>query len=222
MASSSAAVGRLGGGWQVTRDYTRGPARTWTRSSRAPTPPGAAAKAASSSAARSRSSWATIGASASTSSVNPSSRTTRQAPAAAGHALGDERLQRRDRPRQAELVLEAQRPGRVRDQVAEPDHRPAPRRAHGRDAVAAPGRRGGADELGAAGPAATSQAVAMRPQRRIEVVEGRGRHEGLGQGGDPADEVRAALRIELGEDVVEEEQRRPAVERRSGGRARPA
>ena len=47
------------------------------------------------------------------------------------NALGDDRLERRHRPRQAELVLEAETAGRVGQQVADPGHRPAPGRGHG-------------------------------------------------------------------------------------------
>ena len=171
-------------------------------------PPGAAAKAASSSVPRRRSSWATIGASASTSSVKPSRRID---PAGAGgrrDALGDERLERGDRPRQAQLVLEAERPGGIRDEVAEPDHRPAPRRAHRRRpdvrrARAAPRR----------GPRTDLPGRRDRPQLRVEVVERGRRDERLRQRRDPPDEMRAPLGIELGEDVVEQQERRPAVER---------
>ena len=63
---------------------------------------------------------------------------------------------------------------------------------------------GPAIDLPGASPAAT--------QARVEVVERRRRHERLGQLGDPPDEVRPPRRVELAEDVVEEEERRPAVE----------
>src|SRR5205085_2626836 len=45
-----------------------------------------------------------------------------------------------------------------------------------------------------------------RTELRIEVVERRRRHECLRQLGDPPDEVRPPLGIQLGEDVVEQEQ----------------
>ena len=45
----------------------------------------------------------------------------------------------------------------------------------------------------------------------VEVVERRRRDEGLGELGDPPDEVGAPIRIELGEDVVEEQEGRAAV-----------
>ena len=107
--------------------YTRGASRrTWTRSSRTPTPPGAAANAVSSSGLRSRSSWATIGASASTTSANPSSWSTRHAAGRGGDPFRDDRLEGRDRARQPELVLEPERACRVGHQVADPRHRPAP------------------------------------------------------------------------------------------------
>ena len=49
-------------------------------------------------------------------------------------------------------------------------------------------------------------------QRRIEVVERRRRHERLRQLGDPPHEVGPAERIELAEHVVQQQQRRAAVE----------
>ena len=100
---------------------------------RADARPATAANALSSSPLRRRSSWATIGASASTTSVNPSSRSTRQAPAAAGTrsatsasnvAIARDRRSSSSspRPRAASGM-----------QVADPDHRPLPLAAH-RDA----------------------------------------------------------------------------------------
>ena len=131
--------GRVAPRWLAgSADYTRGPGRrTCTRSSRTPIPPGAAANAASSSLERRRSSWATIGASASTSTANPSSA---DDPARAGrgrHPLGDQPLEGRDGPGQPELLLEAERAGRVRDEVAEADHRLAAGRHDGSRAVSA-------------------------------------------------------------------------------------
>ena len=125
-------------------DYTRGPARrTWTRSSRTPTPPGAAAKAARSSVPRSRSSWATIGASASTSRAKPASRTTRHAPDAAGTRSATSASNVAIARDETELVLEAELAGSVGDQVADPGHRPTPD-AHvtGRQAAATDVPRG--------------------------------------------------------------------------------
>src|SRR5439155_5113436 len=52
----------------------------------------------------------------------------------------------------------------------------------------------------------------MGTQLGIKVGQGRGRHDGLRECRDPADEVRAALEIELGEDVVEQQQWWPPVE----------
>ena len=65
---------------------------------------------------------------------------------------------------------------------------------------------------------APSSAGAHLPARAIarsagiEVVERGRRHERLRQLGDAPDEVRPALRIELAEHVVEQQQRRVAVE----------
>ena len=140
-------------------------------------------------------------------------RSTRDEAAAPGrgrHALGDERIPGRHRPGQAELVLEAEPAGRLGDQVADPLHRP--RGGTSSDAgprLTRPQRASAPLRSGLDRPARR-----RRPQGRIEVVQGRRRHERLGQLGDPPDEVRAALRVELAEDVVEQEQRRPAVERR--------
>ena len=107
-----------------------------------------------------------------------------------------------------------ERPGRVGQEVADPGHRPAPRRAsrgHRRGTSRAPS--GQRPDLPGAGDGA---------QRRVEVVERRRRHERLGQLGDPPDEVRAPVRVELAEHVVEEQERAAGRRARSAGRARPA
>ena len=54
----------------------------------------------------------------------------------------------------------------------------------------------------------------MRHELRVEVVERRGGHERLRQRRDPADEVRAALRVQLRKDVVEQQKWRLAVQGR--------
>ena len=125
------------------------------------------------------------------------------------HPLGNERLERGDRPGQAQLVLEAQRPGRIRDEVADPAHRPSRGVVIASRPDAAHGRRRAPSRRPRRGPP-TAWATARR--RRVEVVERRRRHEGLGQLGDAAHEVRPAIRVELAEDVIEQQQRRPAVE----------
>ena len=198
-------------GWQV-RGIIRGrpPRRTWTRSSRAPTPAGRRRERGEQlgrAQAQLLGDDRRVGLDDEVEALEP------EDPAGAGrgrHALGDERLEGRHRPRQAQLVLEAEAAGRVGQQVAEPDHRPAaPAGSSGRspapaDRAAAPVAASGADLPGRRRSAT---------QRRVEVVERRRRHERLGQRRDPPDEVRPALRVELREDVVEQEERRPAVER---------
>ena len=42
-------------------------------------------------------------------------------------------------------------------------------------------------------------------QRRVEILERRGCHERLRQLADTADEVRAAVGVELGEDIIEKQ-----------------
>ncbi len=150
-----------------------------------------------------RSSWATIGASASTSRANPSRWVTRQAPDDRGHPLGDDRLEGGHGARATQFVLQAQCPRRIGDEVAQPDHRPLPGRHDGTPierreawpfvAVDLPAGRDGA-------------------QGRVQVVRTRRRDERLRQLGDAADEVRPPLGIELREHVVEEQERRTAVE----------
>ena len=144
--------------------YTRGASRrTRTRSSRTPTPPGAAANAVSSSGLRRRSSWATIGASASTSSANPSSWITRQEPAP--RVPVPRRSPRRSRSaRQPKLVLQPEGSCRGGHQVADPHHRPAPA---GHEATPAPPTR-----PAPSGSARTSQwsAIARRPWSRSSRV----------------------------------------------------
>ena len=56
--------------------------------------------------------------------------------------------------------------------------------------------------------------VGDRAEALVEVIEGGGRHERLGQGGDAPHEMRTALRVQLREHVVEQEQRRAPVEGR--------
>ena len=198
----------------MTRDYTRAPPRrTWTRSSRAPTPPGRGAKAVSSSAARRRSSWATIGRvglDVEREALEPDD------PAGAGRrrdALGDDRLEGRDRPRQAQLVLEPERARGVRDQVAEADHRPAPRAAHRAAVPATPARDAAPAPLAGRRPARTSQAVAIarssgsRSSSVVVVTNA------CGSAAIRRTRCDAAVRVELAEDVVEEQERRAAVER---------
>ena len=106
-------------------DYTRGPVRrTWTRNSRTPRPPGLATKAARSSLWCSRSSCATIGRVGL--DVQGEALQARH-PTGAGdrrHPLGDDRLERRHRLRAPQLLVQAEGARRVRDQVAEADHRP--------------------------------------------------------------------------------------------------
>ena len=212
-------------GWQVPRIIrgdppagrgraVRGPRR---RPARSRTRPAARSQ-------RSRSSWATIGASASTTRANPSMRTTRHAPAAGGTRSATSASNVAIARRQPELVLEPERARRVRDAgrrdgpsaAAGVMARPAVARgARTRRLAAATSRRGRPRPC-------TSQRRPDRAKRRVEVVERRGRHERLRQGRDPPDEVGAPLRVELGEHVVEQEQRRRGRRARSAGRARRA
>ena len=164
--------------------------------------------------ARSRSSWATIGASASTTSAKPSRRMTRQAPAAAGHALGDDRLERGDRPRQAELVLEPERARGVGDQVAEPDHRPRRR-----------GSRCGAAPAGAPEPATSRAPSVDRPgpprPSRSPAAPGRGRR-GSSSSRTPGAAPRSAGRGARGAPGRARRRRRRAAGAAGGRRARSA
>ena len=73
--------------------------------------------------------------------------------------------------------------------------------------------RGRAPRRSGGPPPAPPRPWRWRTQLRVEVVERRRRHERLRQVGDPPDEMRAAVRVELGEDVVEQQERRPPVER---------
>src|SRR5438093_322185 len=57
-------------------------------------------------------------------------------------------------------------------------------------------------------------AYGVRHELRVEVVERRRGHERLRQRRDPADEVRAALRVQLRKDVVEQQKWRLAVQGR--------
>ena len=128
------------------------------------------------------------------------------------HALGHERLERGHRLRQAQLVVETERPRGIGHQVADADHRVAALGSR----VARPRRPGGRPESGSMSraPPPLDPHLPGRPdgpQLRVEVVEGRRRDEGLRQGRDPPDEMGAAIRVELGEDVVEQQERRPAV-----------
>ena len=124
------------------------------------------------------------------------------------HALGDERLERRDRAGEPELVLEPEGAGRIGDEVA--DARIG--RARG---VVMPGRLGRGRRPPPSGVVGADLPGPWRSatQRRVEVVEGRRRDERLRQLRDAPDEVRAPVRIELAEDVVEQEERRAPVER---------
>ena len=194
----------------IIRGDLRG--RTWTRSSRTPSPPGAAANAASSS-------------------LRPQPQ-----------LLGDDRRvgldvdrealeaddparargRRARAPRRAPRRWRSPAPGAARPRARAPgpprgsgrrSGASAAPRAHGHAAPATAARAARRARRAPSGPARTSQAVRDRAQRRVEVVERRRRHERLGQLGDPPDEVRPAVRVELAEDVVEQEQRRAAVER---------
>ncbi len=227
---------RVGIGGDVTHpsrrrrdpDYTRGaPARprsvalrradraAGSRDPRArPAPP---RTPSSSSSARIRSSAATIGSSTATTRASGSRRDEPAGPDGGRHALGDERVPGRDRPGEPEL-----RPRgpswRAASGSRSPTRSGAPAPLRGLGVVA--GHRSPASAArarGARSPSAavvTAQAVPTERRRRVEVVERRRRHERLRQRRDPPHEVRAALRVELREDVVEQEQRRAAVERR--------
>ena len=96
--------------------------------------------------------------------------------------------------------------GGVGDEVADAPHRPL-------RGVVMPGPARPATIDGAVrrrrGPPTSGRSST---QRRIEVVEGRRRDERLGQLRDPPDEVRPPVRVELAEDVVEQEEGRAAVE----------
>ena len=147
----------------------------------------------------------------------PSSRTTRHAPDAAGTrsaTIASNVAIARD---ETQLVLEAELPGRVGDQVADPGHRPAPD-AHGTgSAGCGDGRasrpRSRRDERRASAPALTSHAVAIarsagsRSSRVVVVTKA--------WGSSAIRRTRCARRSGSSsrEDVVEQEQRRPAVER---------
>ena len=155
---------------------------------------------------------ATIGASASTTIANPSTGppgTRRRRPGRARRRAP----RRSTSPATAGARPRARGPSGVRDQIADPAHRPTSRPVIGRAGLA--DRRAGP-------PPPQPRALGLGPdlpgrgdgdERRIEVVERRRRDERLRQLCDPPDEVGAPLRIELAEDVVEQEQGRPAVER---------
>ena len=148
-------------------------------------------------------------------------------------ALEAERAARRRRPRARAPPRPRPTPRpRAPSAAAPPARAPAPRPGGGRR-PGAPGA--GAGTRGSSKPRAGLMSVAAhepraggrrrprlgidaprrpgRAQGRVEVVEGRRRHEGLGQRRDPPHEVGPAGRVELREDVVEEQQRRAAVER---------
>ena len=195
-------------GWQVRAEYTRRRPRAAGRGTRrlARRRPrrATAANAASSSATRSRSSWATIGASASTTIAKPSS---------------DRRGRRRRRPARARRraartspspATGAARPrargrGRRRQEVADPDHRPAPARSRPRS-PGSPRRR--PIEPGARRRPGDLPGRRRGDQRRIEVVERRRRDERLGQ-----------LRRSAGRGGRAAPDRAPRTRRRGGGAA---
>ena len=186
-------------------DYTR---RTRTRSPLAANPPGACRKAPRSSGPRSRSSWATIGASVSDERAHrPRGRPGGTHPWRPGRAP----------PTRASQVVVA----RARRSSAS---RPSARAAAGRRSpIRSIGRRRrtghrtpaivpGPTERRAIRPGLDGPAGAGGAEGRVEVVERRRRHERLGQVGDPTDEMGPPLRVELAEDVVEQEQRRASVD----------
>ena len=70
----------------------------------------------------------------------------------------------------------------------------------------------GGDEAGTLVRALHAPRPGDRDEGRIQVVERRRRDECLRQAGDAPDEVRAPLRVELTEHVVEQEQGRPTIQ----------
>ena len=229
------AAGPGAGTSRPDRRLSRGPARigrrprsggpTITRSSRAPNPAGVAAKAARSSGPRSRSSWATIGASASAITAKPSIRITRQAPAAAGTrsatscsnvAIARDRRSSSSRPRpraasgsrSPSRTIGRRRPLTARRRGRRPE-RPArrPRRVPGRCRASRStgGRRRRRRPGRPPRPSPPATRAGSRSSRVVVVTKA------WGSVGDPPDEVRSPVGIELREDVVEQEQRRAAV-----------
>ena len=208
------------------RDYTRGPepprpaGSPVSRRNLAGAPPGAAANAASSSVARIRSSAATIGSSAATTTASGSRRTRRHAPTAGG-------------TRSATMASHVAIARARRSSSSRPSRRAASGSRSPIRSGARPAGRGLRIAVGHASALAVQPGGpvdarrhgpggAHAPERRVEVVQRGGRDERLGQAGDPPDEVRSALRIQLREHIVQEEEWRAGRRGRSGGPARRA
>ena len=113
----------------------------------------------------------------------------------AGKALHDDGVPGRGGVHPAQLLLEAERAGRLGEQVADPADADGAPGAPGRR-TGEPGSRDRLDEPGAAAVGSRRRPVHAprgpgRPEARVEVGERRRRHERLGQRGDPPDEVAA-------------------------------
>src|SRR5664280_2028908 len=196
------------------------PRPTTTRSDSARIPSGIAAYAARSASARRSSSWPTIGAVASTTSAPFRSRRTGwDPPVAAGAWASTSRSQA--------ATARAQRSCSSRPSALAASGRRSPTRRGCRRR----GTRSSSNGLGgdtgrlSAGPRADEPGPERRvrddlpgrpdrPQGRVQVDERGCRDERLGQPRDPPDQVAPPGRVELAEDVVEQQERGPPVVRR--------
>src|ERR1700690_3256379 len=187
-----------------------------TRSDSARIPSGRSPNAASSSSARIRSSWPTIGALASTTSVpSPSRRTGRDPPAAAGT--------RETTSRSQAAPARAQRSCSSRPRARAASGRRSPTRRGERRRGTRSSSYGRAGDMGASARRRPDEPGTERgvrdhlpgfpdgSQGGVQVVERGGRDERLRQAGDAADQVAPARGVQLAEDVVEQQERRTPV-----------